>query len=388
VVVLVALWLMPSGRALANTFQVTKVLDTNNGTCDGGCSLREAIIAANQHPGPDSILVPAGTYVLMQVGQEENVYAGDLDIHDDVTIIGAGAESTIIDGNRTDRVFHIHGAAVVRMSDLAIQNGVAILNGAHIGNGGGIYNDSGTLTLENCTLSENSATDGGGGIYNAGGTLTLTSCTLSKNSAIYGGGGGIFNADGTLTLTSCTLSENSASNGGGIYTYYYSTATLTNCTLSGNSAPSGNGAGISGWATVTNTILANSPRGRNCMNSVQSMGHNLDDDGSCGFFNTGDLSIGVTANLAPLGNYGGPTQTIALCTTSGAPDASCGGWSQAIDAGDNACCRQPISAVRRDHTVPRATSARTRAARNHLHLLVSGTATAAATFKSTKSSPA
>jgi hypothetical protein len=67
------------------------------------------------------------------------------------------------------------------------------------------------------------------------------------------------------------------------------------------------------------------------------MGHNLDDNGSCGFFNTGDLSI-VAADLAPLGDYGGPTMTHALGTGPGMPHPACVAASLAIDAGDNAAC--------------------------------------------------
>jgi predicted outer membrane repeat protein len=165
----------------------------------------------------------------------------------------------------------------------------------------------------------------------------LENCTLSGNSASTGGGidagngGGIF---GAATLTNCTLSRNSARDyGGGIS----GPATLTNCTLSGNSASSGGG--ISGAATLENTIIANSPRGRNCASSasLQSNGHNLDDDAGCGFFNTGDLSL-VPPNLAPLGNYGGPTQTHALCTGPGVPHPDCQAASPAIDAGANAHC--------------------------------------------------
>jgi CSLREA domain-containing protein len=377
---LVALWALPSGRALADTFQVTKTLDTRDGKCDAHCSLREAIIAANQHPGPDTVMLPAGEYVLQRVGQEDQAAAGDLDLRDDLTLIGAGAESTLIDGNQIDRVFRIHSPAVVLLSGLTIQRGGIInigtltlenctLSGNSARQGGGIYNQTGgTLTLKNCTLSGNLADDGGGGIYNqtggtltlenctlsgnlarngldgggiynqTGGTLTLKNCTLSGNSAGQGGGGIYNQTGGTLTLKNCTLSGNSAGQGGGgIYNQTGSTLTLENCTLSGNSAGTA-GDGIDGKAILENTIIANSPHGRNCSTPLQSNGHNLDDgDGGCGFFNTGNLS-GVPANLAPLGNYGGPTQTHALCTGFGMPHPDCTAASPAVDAGANAHC--------------------------------------------------
>ena len=53
-----------------------------------------------------------------------------------------------------------------------------------------------------------------------------------------------------------------------------------------------------------------------------------------------DLVV-ADAGLAPLGSYGGPTQTMALCTAAGVPNASCIGPSPAIDAGDPEICGLP-----------------------------------------------
>jgi len=82
----------------ATTFPVTKTEDTNDGTCDPDCSLREAIDAANTNPGADDVPVPAGFYLLT---------LGQLTVSDDVSIAGAGQTSTIIDGNASDRMFEI-----------------------------------------------------------------------------------------------------------------------------------------------------------------------------------------------------------------------------------------------------------------------------------------
>jgi CSLREA domain-containing protein len=46
--------LLPAGP-FATTFPVTKTDDTNDGTCDPECSLREAIDAANTNPGADDV---------------------------------------------------------------------------------------------------------------------------------------------------------------------------------------------------------------------------------------------------------------------------------------------------------------------------------------------
>ena len=82
-------------HAQAATFTVTKTADTNDGFCDADCSLREAIIATNALPGADTITVPAGTYTLSIAGTFEDAAAtGDLDITDELTFSGAGADTS------------------------------------------------------------------------------------------------------------------------------------------------------------------------------------------------------------------------------------------------------------------------------------------------------
>ncbi|HMS09159.1 MAG TPA: CSLREA domain-containing protein, partial [Pyrinomonadaceae bacterium] len=44
-----------SVSAFAATFTVTKIEDTNDGTCDADCSLREAVAAANA-AGSDDVI--------------------------------------------------------------------------------------------------------------------------------------------------------------------------------------------------------------------------------------------------------------------------------------------------------------------------------------------
>ncbi|MGB6742615.1 MAG: Ig-like domain repeat protein, partial [Terracidiphilus sp.] len=138
------------------------------------------------------------------------------------------------------------------------------------GFGGGIAN-LGTLTVTGSTISGNSASTGqGSGIFNAG-TLTVTNSTIAGNAASGGVGGGVMNASGTLTVTDSTISGNSAAGGGGIYGVG-TTVNLANSIVSGNSA-------------------------------------DADIDG--GFTDKGGNLVGVGGiNLAPLGNYGGPAQTM------------------------------------------------------------------------------
>ena len=133
-------------------------------------------------------------------------------------------------------------------------------------------------------VSGNAVTNSGGGIENNNGTLMRYSSTLSGNTA--NNGGGILNYQGTLAVTNATLSANFATNnGGGIYNNGGALA-LANSIVAGNSSFSGTN--ISG-----------------------------------SFSGTNNLTNGVPL-LAPLGNYGGPTQTMP--PLAGSP---------AIDAGDD-----------------------------------------------------
>ncbi|MCP5047255.1 MAG: hypothetical protein GY940_08790, partial [bacterium] len=72
-------------------------------------SLRAAITTANGNGKDDTIYLPAGTYLLKGSHSDDANAEGDLDIDTphSITIIGDGRETTIIDGNLTDRVLHI-----------------------------------------------------------------------------------------------------------------------------------------------------------------------------------------------------------------------------------------------------------------------------------------
>src|SRR4051794_16469490 len=81
-------------------FAVNSTLDLVNAG-PGVTTLRAAIIQANALPGPDTITLPAGTYRLTLAGANEDFAAtGDLDIRDSLTILGAGADVTIIDASQ------------------------------------------------------------------------------------------------------------------------------------------------------------------------------------------------------------------------------------------------------------------------------------------------
>ncbi len=407
-------------------------------TADGGPgSLRAAIQCANQTPGPDIIMLPAGVYTLSVVGDVDG--APDLDITDDLTIIGAGATNTIIDANQLDRIFDVirsdalpaltaipGGSPEFSLSDVTLRNGQAGVDE----DGGAIRSHStGNLTLDRCVLMDNEAGASGGAIsmFDRQGTgdLIVTDCAFMNNRS--GGssdGGAIFydSAEGSLlvtrsrfdgnhsagdggaiefipprgelprifqildsvfvnnqagapdsgseggavyiccdvidaSITGSTFANNTASSdGGALYTCCSGSgmlASITNSTFSANSAPGFGGGAIQAEGPVTlvnvtltgnagpqgsgiwndnsddvilfNTILAGNTPANIDGSPFVSLGHNLstDNSGAGSLTSAGDRN-NVAANLGPLADNGGLTQTHALL--AGSP---------AIDAGDN-----------------------------------------------------
>jgi hypothetical protein len=282
--------------ALAASMTVTTTADTIDaaaGNCagitiaslpgpDGQTSLREAVCAANNTAGADTINLPAGTYTLTRIGQSEDLAAtGDLDINDSLAINGAGAASTIIDGNNTDAVFDTYNAlssTTINMSNLTIQHGNP--TGSAFEGGGGIYvKNTVTMSLDHVNVLNNTANTSGGGIWNEG-SLTISNSTVSGNQA-NGEGGGIRNAGtpvASLTITNSTISNNTAEFGGGIHdsTDGGVNLTITGSTISGNQAVDrpggpvgdfGDGGGIhvntDGGVNITKSTISGNTAARN-----------------------------------------------------------------------------------------------------------------------------
>ncbi len=253
-----------------HTIKVTSLLDENTASAaNGTCTLREALIAANTNaavdgciagqPGADVIALPAGNYALTLIGGVDE--AGDLDALEDVGLVGAGADTTIIDASAVgDRVLDVPAGVTASASDLTIRGGHV---GGAIGElvtGGGVRN-AGTLTLTRAVVSDNevhaarssffSPTGShaeGGGIWSSG-SLTLRESVVTGNVAV-GGNSGV----DCLSL-SCFVIGGAEGRGGGIFAS--GAVDLIDTTVAGNDAQGGTGldgnpAGIPGytWASA------------------------------------------------------------------------------------------------------------------------------------------
>ncbi len=256
-----------------------------------------------------------------------------------------------ISGNSAEK----HGGGVENFAAAPLVMIGCTIRGNFANEGGGLYGRS-AITLTDCTISGNSAAYYGGGVY-SGPTATLDNCNFSGNSAVYGGGlsnhgtatlddctlignfavgsgGGLFDY-GTATLDNCTFDGDSARfNGGGLFNE--GPVTLSDCTISGNSAPNGGGLFTYGaTATLTGTIVAGNDDGdiglgngggltmgpgswvEGVSPSIVTGTYDLIGvGGSGGLVNGSDGNIVLTSltgiGLAPLGNYGGSTETVAL----------------------------------------------------------------------------
>lgn len=326
----------------------------------GARSLRDAIATA---PGATTVTFQPGLNCSGTGAGPITLTSGTLTIGTNPTIDGTGATITV-DGNNAVTVFVVNSGVTANLVALTIQHGDATSGG-----GGGIQN-AGTLTVTNSTLSHNLATNmapgpnnGRGGAIVNGGTLTVVNSTLSSNwvlTASYSYGGAIYNA-GMLTVTGSTFSGNNASTTGGLITYgdgggIYNTGAailtnstfngngvaggseccaegggifnsgglaLTNVTLSGNTAETGGGINTSTAVSLTGTIVANSGSGADLFVTASGSftgNHNLVDDSTFNLL-SGSNNIVANPQLGPLGNNGGPTQTIPLLPGSPAIDA-------------------------------------------------------------------
>jgi MYXO-CTERM domain-containing protein len=248
--------LLGSSPALAS--ELTVDTDVDLVADDGDCSLREAVQTATTTNGVsspdcapvgegavDRIVLGAGTWSLTVAGRLEDAGAtGDLDVDGvSLTVEGAGAGSTVIDGGGIDRLFDVKAGSSLELRALTLQNGSA----QQSPDGGGAVRNRGTLTLVDVVLRDNEALGGlgdvapgtglgaGGAVYNAGVLLARGSAfvdnlavggrgedgVVASYAGSGGGGGGagfggaLFNDGGIARLSNCTIVGNEARGGAG-----------------------------------------------------------------------------------------------------------------------------------------------------------------------------
>ena len=222
--------------AAAVTYTVNTPADTSDADLGaarcadaaGRCSLRAAIMQANFHPGPDVVVVPAGTFKLTRKGDEDAAVLGDLDIASDLTLKGAGSGKTFIDANGSvtgDRVIQVLATAQhVSINGLTIRHGRK--TSATFDEGGGLLWDGGavsTLAMTDVVVEANASAYGGGIFLNfssSSNSVDLNHVVIRSNTATAAAGGlGANLTDTTVAfrLRNSHVYGNTAFEGGGVY---------------------------------------------------------------------------------------------------------------------------------------------------------------------------
>jgi len=182
----------------------------------------------------DTILVQPGTYVENINYNGKNITVASLFYTTQDT---SYISQTVIDGDSLDSVVTFESEE----DSTAVLTGFTITNGQGYGSypdntGGGITCNNSSPSLENLTISGNSAVDDGGGIccvYNS--SPSLENLTISGNSAVDDGGGIYCWDNSSPSLENVKITGNSAGYGGGICCYS-SSSIFKNVIISYNSA--------------------------------------------------------------------------------------------------------------------------------------------------------
>jgi len=332
------------------------------GTCQAGaCELTGSVLPCTEQGIRNAIAAGGGPYTFSCGGPTTVVTQAEIVIDNSVILDGEG--KLTVDGNTGHRVFSVAAGVAATLMNVTVTGGADVLVGGGILNegtlmltgstitgntanrGGGVANQStGTLTVTNCTVSENTggafagglrnvglaevfdttvsnntATQNSGGVANRpGATMTLIRTTVEGNIAGVTSGG--LGNNGTLTVINTTVSGNEAGETGGGITNN-GTLTLVSTTVSGNAAPVGGANILNGGAvSARNVIIDGQCQGPPL---IDSLGGNIESPGNTCFTSHPADQVSLPTPLlllGPLQDNGGPTQTHALLPGSVAVD--------------------------------------------------------------------
>ncbi len=295
--------LTPVAAALALALGVTHIASAATITVGGGCDIVDAVISANSDTatggctagaGNDLIVLSGGTYTLNSAA----LLTDNLDpnsafpaITSTITIQGAGATITRGAVPEQFRLFYVDSAGGnLSLESLTLSNGFA--NGMDLSTraGGAVYN-RGVLTLDNVTITGNTASLRGGGVHSVGSVHISNSIITSNSSGSEGGGLGV-GYHGSLGLYNTTISGNTALGGGGLQSYASLGNIISSVAITGNTA-SFTGGGVSLFdtdATITDSTISSNSAGVVRAGGIQVF------EGSTATLNTLSIS-GSTMNM-------------------------------------------------------------------------------------------
>ena len=296
------------------------------------------------HTGNSAAVLNRGTLTLRNIRQYRNSI-----LYDSVL-----TNTGVITGTDVLIESHVSSAGPVITNDGRIELRNCQISGMGTNNVWSVNNNpESTLKLFNCTLTRSSspfsnqgtleiydssidANDGDQGVIESSGVLKIGGTSITNND-VYGG---IINNEGDAVIINSTISGNSAGAGlfddgsagvisnSGLMRITTSTITSNTHRIAGDHQ-----LGNSGQLTISNSIISGVAGGTECggIAAVQSLGHNVHTDGTCGNAQQTDIPFGNPGLLA-LADNGGLGKTHALQPGSDAIDAgNCGNGATAKD---------------------------------------------------------
>jgi hypothetical protein len=247
---------------------------------------------------PNAIPDRTITFSTNLAGATITLTTGPLLVNENLAIDGSAlSNSVIFSGNNASGIFYVGSNATVSLTGLTLVNGNEY-------DGGAVYGGPNTsVTLTRCTMSGNSAVEGGALLND--GAMVVNECTLANNFASYGGA---MQNRGATTISQCTISGNDGYYGGGGL-WVNAQLLLSNSIVAGNSVQAGTASNLD--IEITGGLLTYSSS-----NLVQFTADLV------AAAPTGPAPLTNAPLLSPLGNYGGPMQTMLPMTGSPVIDAA------------------------------------------------------------------
>lgn len=297
---------------------VTTATDEDNGSLGSGTgiSLREAV---KYSTAGETITFAPGLS-----GQTIRLTLGQITINQSLTIDGSALPAGLtLSADRTGNGKTSDDTYAILLTGGNLMLDSLTLTGANCGESSGCItikrSSNFTLTLDHCTLTRNAGYHASA-LYQSGSptlstsAITIRNSTFSGNSVVKGAAVlGVSNCN--LTIHNSTFSQNSAAAISYSTNSSLTTLSISNSTISSNTASSRTGGLDLDYSNSPFTIYLNNTI---CADNKPANIYNPSPNGTISGSN--NLTSG-DPRLAPLGNYGGPTQTMPPLPGSPAIDA-------------------------------------------------------------------
>jgi hypothetical protein len=186
----------------------------NISVCASGCDQTSVAAAVAAAAGGDTIVMAAGTYAA-NIGIPANLV---------LTLQGAGAGVTILDGGGLGPVLIVDAGATVTLESVTVERGGNTKE----------QREAGIVAYGNVTVSDSLITANSVGLLTIGGDVKVVRTTITNNHGDdNGAAAGVENASGQTALLESTITANDGPYIGGI-NILGAAVSLTNSTASGN----------------------------------------------------------------------------------------------------------------------------------------------------------